>query len=212
MKYISDRLASIIVRRSGRDDVYQEVIGYGLQAVLGTVAEFVSVIALGVVLGLLKEMLVISTVFAIIRVTAGGVHFSTYARCYVSTLCAFVSGGVISRFFSTAAAEIAVSYIVIGFSISIYLLYRYSPRDNPNRLIKEDELPRFRRLSFGLAGIIFIIISMGYYVNGEFLWYHYSMVTGLLMESSMLTDTSYRVVEYIESTLLRKGGAEDEKS
>ena len=93
MKRLCDRLAAFIARRSAREDDDIEVISYGLQGILGTVMEFALIILSGKILGMLKETLVMSATFVTLRLMAGGVHFSTYNRCLVSSVLIFVFGG-----------------------------------------------------------------------------------------------------------------------
>jgi len=212
MKGISDRMAEVIVRQSGREEKYIEVISYGFQAVLGTAAEFLAIILIGFILGMFKEMLLLAAVFAVMRVMAGGVHFSTYPRCFISSAILFTFGGYTARFFNGLSSDIGVAYLTTATCFVIYSLWRYSPRDNPNRLIKEEELPRFRKMSFLLAGVIFLFLLLAYYMNGKTGWYHYSIVTGLLLEGISLTDNGYRFIKFIEDKLEKRGGVMNEKS
>lgn len=212
MKGISDRMAEAIVQRSEREEEYIEVISYGLQVILGTIAEFISIIIIGFLLGLFKEMLVASTIFAAMRMVAGGVHFSTYLRCFSSSVLMFTLAGYTASFFYTSPLNIGIVYLLSSACFIVYCLYKYSPRDNPNRLIKEEELPKFRRLSFLFAGIIFVILLVIFYINGSIGWYHYSIVTGLLLEGFSLTDTGYSFIKYIENRLEKRGGVHNEKS
>ncbi len=201
MRNICDRLAGAIVRRSAREDADLEVISYGLQGILGTALEFVFIIIAGVLLGILKEILVVSTVFVAIRLLAGGVHFSTYKRCLVSSVLMLVSGGFAARYMAYGSVFTGKAYIIAGSLFVIYSVYRYSPRDNPNRLITEEELPKFRRGSLAAAGIILAGLVLDLLLKGYVTWYHYSLVTGLLLESITLTDTGYRLAKFIEKKL-----------
>lgn len=212
MSGIINRMANYIVQRSGREEVYEEVISYGLQAVLGTLAEIAAVLLTGALLGIFKEILVVSSVFAAMRIVSGGVHFSTYIRCFVSSIVMFTLGGYAAYFLKGLSLITGQVYIATGSLYVLYCLCRYSPRDNPNRLIKENEWPKFRRMSFIVAGLIFMVLILTYIFRGKMQWYHYSLVTGLILEGFSLTDTGYKFVLYIESKLNRGGGVNNEKS
>ncbi len=212
MKGISDRMAEVIVRRSGRGQEYTEVISYGLQAVLGTIVEFISVVLIGLALGLFKEVVAVALVFSAMRMMAGGVHFSTYPRCYVSSVFMLSAAGYAAGYLYTCPRDAGTAYLLSAAGLVVYSLWRYSPRDNPNRLIKEEELPKFRKMSFVFAGTVFACLAAMYIVQGRTGWYHFSLVTGLALEGFTLTDAGYRLANSIERMLERRGGVHDEKS
>jgi accessory gene regulator B len=212
MKRICDRLAAFIARRSSKENADMEVISYGLQGILGTALEFALIILSGIILGMLKEILVMSAVFVTIRLMAGGVHFSTYARCLVSSVLIFVFGGLMIRLAVLMQGFGGEFYLAVGSLFTAYFIYRYSPRDNPNRLIREEELPGFRRASITTTGLVLAAVWADYAVKGSAAWYHHSLVTGLLLEGFTLTDCGYLLVKSIEKKLDEKGGVINEKS
>lgn len=211
MKRVSDRLAEAIVSRSGWDKRHIEVVSYGLQAVLGVMVKLLAVLFTGVLLGIFREMLTISCTFAAMRMAAGGVHLSTYSRCLISGLLLFTAGGYISKFVLGLPGEWCIFYILCGACFVLYTICRYSPRDNPNRLIKEGELPKLRAVSFSLVGIAFLFMAITYLTCGGIRWFHSSITTGLVLEGAMLTDTGYKAVNAIEVLLKRMGGVAGEK-
>ncbi|NLO25955.1 MAG: accessory gene regulator B family protein [Clostridiales bacterium] len=212
MKNLCDRLAGLIVRESAREDADIEVISYGLQGILGTAAEVGLIILSGIVLGMLKEILVMSAAFVTVRLMAGGVHFSTYNRCLASSVLIFVSAGLMVRLVALLPGFAETLYLAFGSLFTSYCIYRYSPRDNPNRLIREEELPKFRRASIITVGLMLAAVWADYLTKGTAEWYHYSLVTGLSLESFTLTDSGYLLVKYIENKLNEGGGVRNEKS
>lgn len=212
MKELCDRLAAFIARRNVKEDADIEVISYGLQGILGTALEFALIILSGIILGMLKEILVMSAAFVTVRLMAGGVHFSTYARCVVSSVLIFIFGSLMMRLSVLLPGFTETLYLASGSIFAIYSIYRYSPRDNPNRLIREEELPKFRRASLTTTGLVLAAVWADYAVKGSAAWYHLSLVTGLLLEGFTLTDCGYLLVKFIEKKLDREGGVIDEKS
>jgi accessory gene regulator B len=212
MKRICDRLAAFIARRSSKENADMEVISYGLQGILGTALEFALIILSGKILGMLKEILVMSAAFVTVRLMAGGVHFSTYNRCLVSSVLIFVFGGFLVRLVALLPGLTETLYLASGSLFTAYCIYRYSPRDNPNRLIREEELPKFRRASLITTGLVLAAVWADYAVKGSAEWYHRSLVTGLLLEGFTLTDCGYLLVKFIEKKLDKKGGAINEES
>ena len=212
MKKLCDKLAGAIVRRGAREDADIEVISYGLQGILGTALEFALIILSGEILGMLKEILVMSAAFVTVRLMAGGVHFSTYARCLVSSVLIFIFGGLMMRLAALLPGFAETLYLASGSLFAAYSIYRYSPRDNPNRLIREEELPRFRRASLITTGLALTVVWADFAAKGGAAWYHHSLVTGLLLEGFTLTDCGYLLVKSIEKKLGKKGGVINEKS
>jgi accessory gene regulator B len=212
MKRVCDRLAGAIMRRGGREDAGLEVVSYGLQCALVTIFEFVSIIILAALLGMLKEILVILAVFVTIRHAAGGVHFSTFTRCLVSSVIYIISGGFTARFISGLPAVWGMLYLAVGGAFAVYAALRHAPRENPNRPISEKEQRRFRRVSRVIIGIVLIGLLLDLLYRGYALWYHHSLVTGLLLEGFALTDAGHRMVKFTEDKLDKGGGVANEES
>ena len=207
MKNLCDRLAGLIVRQSTKEDADIEVISYGLQGVLGTAAEFALIILSGIILGMLKEILVMSAAFVLVRLMAGGVHFSTYNRCLVSSVLIFVSGGLLVRLIDLLPFA-GIFYLAFGSMFTAYCIYRHSPGTTPGLSGRRSypNSPGIHNNSYsytggGLGGLHDKALPMAPLQPGDRLfWRIYSYRCG------------YLLVKYIENKLNEGGGVRNEKS
>jgi len=212
MKRVCDRLAGAIMRRGGREDADLEVISYGLQCALVTMLEFVSIFILAALLGMIREILVIFAVFVTVRHAAGGVHFSTFTRCLVSSVIYIISGGFAALFIIGLPAVWGMLYLAAGGIFTVYAALRHAPRENPNRPISEKEQRKFRAISLAMVGIVLTGLLIDLLYRGNALWYHHSLVTGLLLEGFTLTNAGHRMVKFTENKLDKGGGVANEES
>jgi len=103
-------------------------------------------------------------------------------------------------------------YLAAGGIFTVYAALRHAPRENPNRPISEKEQRKFRAISLAMVGIVLTGLLIDLLYRGNALWYHHSLVTGLLLEGFTLTNAGHRMVKFTENKLDKGGGVANEES
>lgn len=106
---------------------------FGFQVALGGIVKTVLLVAVSMMLGVLIPTLIISISFALLRKVAGGYHMDTYGKCLFVSIALFVIAALIAKhtYRHWSIVWLAIM-ITLTFTIGLYVLIRYAPRDTPN--------------------------------------------------------------------------------
>jgi len=128
----------------------RRVYYYGFQVIIGALVKGALLLTLALVLRIFVPTIVVVLVFASIRTIAGGYHMDTYGKCIAVSLGMFLVAGLIVQYTWTMWSSTCLVFLyIITFIIGFYTIYKYAPRDTPNKPItKPEEIRKFRLLSF----------------------------------------------------------------
>jgi len=136
-----------------------EVYQYGLELLLSTVLTTLSILGLACsvdsfLYGMLYLMISIP-----LRMTAGGYHASTYAKCFVTSNLSYLAVSMSTRFLSELALPYPIWLIIL--SISTCYIWRHCPVRNPHHPVKEKILQKNRHYAIGILCIdYFLLLSL----------------------------------------------------
>lgn len=139
-----------------------EVYLYGLQLLLTTVFEIVGIFILGFYLGWVKEVAIFLIVFGLLRTQAGGYHANSVLSCFVFTsLFTFICIVIVKNVYISNSL-VFISLILL---ISILLVFKYAPKDTPNKPLSKKEYEKYKknsRLLVLLLSVAILSISLIY--------------------------------------------------
>jgi len=146
-KYLSNKLNESHEKR--------RIYYFGFQVILGAVFKGILLVIISLLLRIFVPAMIVVAVFGSLRMLAGGYHMNTYTKCMFVSLALFISAALLSRY--TYQYWTQWSLIILAaatFIISIPVLLKWAPADNPNRPItKPEEIRKFKFLS-----IVYMII------------------------------------------------------
>lgn len=153
-----------------------EMISYGLEAIYLTLTKMIVIITLSLILGILKETIILLISYNIIRSQSFGLHASKSIYCLISSISFFIGGTILCKYISLP------NWIMITTSIICNIcLILYAPADTHKRpLINEQKRKKFKKLSaiFGFIYTILIIVFTKYEITKYLLL---GMVEAVLM-------------------------------
>lgn len=160
-----------------------EVCIYGLESMMCTFFQILGLAILGYLSGYLFQVIIFISFFSSLRINAGGWHAPNYFAC-----CTFV---VISSFGSIFAINnIAVlkdiRVIVLLLAISLMLVLKYAPVDNPNRLLTYGEKLRHRKNSIITFFIQASVILTAYIIDYRLIVYCVTATAANFLEAVTL--------------------------
>ena len=127
MNLLARKLAHLLVENSD-DTFFEDEIRYGLEIVLGALLQIVLIALVAMLLGIVKEVLVIVCTAALYRRSTGGPHCKTYVRCTVTSLLIFITLAFIIKFIPVNYLPIYITCLAI---FSVLVIHLYVPVDNP---------------------------------------------------------------------------------
>ena len=161
-----------------------EEIAYGLEAIYLTITKMVVLFAISIILGIVKDFLLVLIFYNLIRVNAFGIHASKSIHCLIMSFILFIGGALLCKYVNIT------QIIIISTSIlSIICLLLCAPSDTHKRpLINKRKRNKYKMLSV-LAGIIYLILIIVLKDNSivNYIW------LGLIEATLMILPVTYKI-------------------
>lgn len=130
-----------------------EVIEYGLESLYIMITKTLVISLIALLLGVFKEMLIITILYNIIRTTAFGMHAKESWQCYIISITLFVGGALLFK------------YVNLGFyanafigAISYIFLLIYAPADTYKRPLVNARKRKIYKIITAINSSIFLIL------------------------------------------------------
>lgn len=136
----------------------EELYSYGLRQLKMSILNIVTIILLGMLFGLLKEGIIFSVCYILLRKTAGGYHAKTPKLCFLYSVLLYIAALVFIRFVPASLSALVVEVVVF------FILIKYFPIESENKILSENEKLIYKRiaivlyvLSFLCSGLLFLL-------------------------------------------------------
>lgn len=178
---------------------------FGFQVAIGSIVKTALLVAVSTILGVLVPTLIVSISFALLRKVAGGYHMDTYGKCLLVSIGFFVAAALIAKHTNRYwSITWLVILITLTFTIGLYILKKYAPKDTPNRLITDPkEKNKFKVLSIVYICVWLIVVTV-LTVQGLNM-YTLLLCFGVLQEIFAITPTGHKFFDLIKYGLETKG-------
>lgn len=160
-----------------------EEIMYGIDGIYLTITKSIIIFSLALILGILKELIVLLIAFNFIRLFAFGMHANKSWICLIFSSTLFLGGAYLCKIIIIPNVVCYILYTIILIIIAIY-----SPADTVKRpLINKKKRNRFKVLSIITVLVYFIItvfIKNNLIIN--------SLIISLLIECILILPITYK--------------------
>lgn len=95
---LSQKIVCFLLNKNAIQSDSQEIYQFGIEQLLTTALNLITVIFLGVLFGEIYQSILFVAAFMILRSYAGGYHASTPVRCYLMSAFAIVAGLSVMKF------------------------------------------------------------------------------------------------------------------
>lgn len=149
---ITDKLENKGIIQSNGREVYE----YGLRQIFSSLLNIITMILIGVLMGMFKETVVFTVAYIPLRSCAGGYHASSPQRCWaISALMLFLNLNAIKYI-----PELFYYYFAILTLIACILIILLSPVEDINKQLddKEQKIYHFRTLILVIIEFIIILV------------------------------------------------------
>lgn len=141
MKVISRKLGLWCLRNEGIDESQYPIVIYGIELFLNTTLKVMGILVIGAILGIFAEVLLAMAVFCGMRYWTGGYHCKTHMGCFsVMTLVCLVAAFASKINFE---GEVIAQFLMICHSV--WMIYRYAPRNSEKNPITDEKILRRKR-------------------------------------------------------------------
>lgn len=160
---VSIHLANILGKNLEKSDEEIAVLNYGLFVIIQAVYSIILILVVGLVTGLLKELVIISTFSAMMKRYAGGPHASTPNRCLsIGILIATAFAFLCRYFIEKLSIQHVMIFILVVIITGYYVLYLRCPVGSKEKPLKKESIrTRLRKKAFKLMNVYsFIVLSL----------------------------------------------------
>lgn len=152
-RFLKKSLEIIKNKDSSIDEEKLEEIAYGLEGLYLTFTKMLVILAVGFVLGIVKDILLLMIFYNIIRTTAFGMHAKKSIHCLIISSLFFIGGALLCKYV-VIAPYVKISVAVV----SLLLLIKYAPADTHKRpLINAKRRKMYKFLSV-ISGTVYLIL------------------------------------------------------
>jgi len=209
MEKLARKLASNIAFSLNYDNEKEQVVAYGLIAIIQTFVTVFLVLIIGIFTGVPIEALIICFSVSILRKYSGGAHAGSIELCTTIAIIYITTFSLISRYL---LSEVLNSYamaiiIFVIYALSFFAIYKFAPVDSPKKLIKtEKKKKRMRKGSFTILtvyfalSVILFLLSRKQYITNSF---GLSLLFGLSWQIFTLTKPGSSFIHLVDSAVYK---------
>lgn len=154
-KFLECTLSLILSTHPDCDEQELSELRFGLEGLYLSVTKLIIIFALAILLGILKEMLILLIIFNILRTTGFGLHATKSWACLLSSSSIFLILPFLAK------VIILPFYIKLVFGIlGIGLIYKYAPADTHKRpLIRKSRREKYKFITT-ISCIVLVTIML----------------------------------------------------
>ena len=183
-KIFIDKAISFITKYKNYSNDDIDKLRYGLEGIYLTLSKTIILIIFALILGLLKELILLILLFNIIRFTGFGFHAEKSYQCLIISTIEFI---LIPYIVLQIYIPKYILYITSSICILIYLLY--APADTIKRPLLNVKKRKIRKLTTVVIGFIYLL--------GIILIKHegvYKIITlALILEAISIIPLTYKI-------------------
>ncbi len=143
-----------------------EIYQYGFFVLYSNIIFLLLTIILGAVLNVLLSSIVFFITFFSIRQYAGGYHAVTETRCEIMSTLLILACIVVIKLSRTYDFQTILLVMSATSALCIAIL---CPLDTPEKPLSEKEFKYFRKMSWLILSVIFLVAIISYFINLKWL-------------------------------------------
>ncbi|HEY5587492.1 MAG TPA: accessory gene regulator B family protein [Candidatus Paceibacterota bacterium] len=207
MEKLARKLASNIAISLDYNKEREQIVAYGLIAIIQTLITVFLGLIIGLFAGVPIEALIICFSVNILRKYSGGAHAGSIELCTSVAVIYIITFSLISRYLLSGVLNSYIMAIIIFivYALSYLLIYKLAPVDSPKKLIKTDKKKkRMRKGSFTIlticftVSIILFLLSQKKYISYSL---GLSLLFGLSWQVFTLTKPGSSFIHLIDSAV-----------
>jgi accessory gene regulator B len=158
---LANKISIKIASELSYDKDKQEIIEYGLIALLQTMVMMITVLILGLILGIFIETAVVCLGVSILRKYSGGAHASSVISCTVISAILCISFAFLGRYLSGILTNDLTLIAVSGLTYiyALFIIIKKVPVDTPNKPIKDEKKRHRLKIKTFIVVAIYFVIS-----------------------------------------------------
>jgi len=166
------------------DEVKLAEIKYGLASIYITISKTIVICAIAYILGILKELIIFTIIYNIIRMPSFGLHATKSWICLVSSTLIFIG----STYLCSIVTIPLLLKIIFGI-VGILLIFKNSPADTEKKPIVSPKRRLAYKIISTVIAITFVVLSIT--IPDNFL--SNSFIFALIIQCFMTSKSAYKL-------------------
>ena len=183
-KYVLKKTLSFIKKYKSFTPEQEEIVVYGLEGLYILLTKSIGIFTLAYILGILKETLIFTLIYNLIRTPSFGLHAKESWMCWISSSIIFL--GI--PYIANNVTLIIALRLIIGITCILYI-YKYAPADTHKRPIVNPKLRRKYKLTSTLIAITMVTLSL--LIGNMFI--QNCLIFALVVQSFMISPQVYKI-------------------
>lgn len=205
IKDISKSIGNALGREVQADEDQVEIFIYALEIILGILTKTLALLLFSYIFGIFRTTIGCVISFVIIRYFGGGIHLSTYNRCFAVGVMMFLALGKAATI--QLSTSISVMFLVISIILGIIIICKWVPAGTEKKKITELKQKIQQKKKTALTLTVLSITSL-YFIKVKLLNDSFSLLLGTSSSLFLITPWGYKVIHVLDNKLnkLWKGG------
>ena len=183
-KFIITKCMNYIKKNTDYDNIKLKEIEYGLISIYLTISKMIIVIIIALILGIVKEMLLFSLIYNILRMPSFGLHATKSWICLIISIVLFIGIPYLSL--------IIYIPIVLKIIISIFgviFIFKNAPADTKKKpIVNKTRRLRFKIISTIIA-VFYSILSI--IIKNEVICNYFLL--SIILQNIMVSPITYKI-------------------
>ena len=175
---------SFITKYHTYDDDELDKLRYGLEGKYLSVTKLIIITLIAIIIGIIKEFILLLIFFNIIRFTGFGFHAGKSYQCLIFSTLLFIGVPVIMLY-----GEFSKTLLISVGMICLVPLAIYAPADTVKRPLPNKKKRKIRKFSTILKTLIYIILII--HINNNSI--NSMLICSLILESIMVLPLTYKI-------------------
>lgn len=175
----------------------KELVENGLMILFGELFKYLIVLSIAWVLGIFLSTFMIMNSFSLLRRIAGGVHMSTFNKCFAVMILFFLALGYSASLLYNICATVV--FIVLGFIWSMVMAIKYAPQEREDKSDKDCDNGNVMKRRTKIFIVLFFIISMMLVLFTNQYTIGIGIFVGMLLEIFTITPMGTKIFRYIDN-------------
>ncbi|MGI5925961.1 MAG: accessory gene regulator B family protein [Syntrophomonadaceae bacterium] len=197
--------AEYLQRQLGLSQDETEVIRYGIQIIVYSLADILTICLVGWLLGCFWTTVTVALTAGSLRLLSGGAHSSSPVVCNILGMIMVPLLAKTAEFAAVRMTQpLLLSLVLIGAFISLLIIYFLAPVDSAAKPItNEQERRRFKQLSLALV-FLFLVGQITFILLDRSPVLVLAVSLGTWWQAFTLTPASHRFASRIDQLFLRR--------
>lgn len=178
---LSHLVSKALIQVNSINEEDTELYTYGAFILISNIIYLVFTLLIGLLAGCVLESVIYHVAFQFIRRFAGGYHASSEARCEIMSTISIIVCILVIKLSKIYDLQ---TLLIIASTISVVCIFILCPLDTPEKPLTDTEYKYFRKISWLILSLIFVVVVVTYFAKFNILFAPCCM--SLILEAILL--------------------------